>query len=120
MLKKIEMGKIDTRSQVTAYIRELERMVIEYGWGDKAVYPYSNCPVTLNKAIRDMKDYDKCTRGSQEYLVAFANGLADILNHWEADELKPHVTVRMINTGEVRSIPEDWLDIFGDIVEIIA
>lgn len=96
MLKKVCGGS----SEMASFVREAERMVRAYGWENMEVHPYSYA-VKVTKVISDIKDYDICTKGTKEYLVALANGLARILNKWEEYELEPMVAVRLTNGNEV-------------------
>lgn len=77
-----------------AFVKEGWAMVKKYNWYDKVTYPYS-FPVKVTKMLHEIADYGKCTKSSQSYLNSLANGLADILNHWEVVELSPMVTVEM-------------------------
>ena len=106
MLKKITDNYFK-REQVFAYIAEMERMVNKYGWHDMIVHPYPNCPLKVTKILSDLRDYDNCTKGSKEYLVTLANGLADILNKWEEYENQPLVSVRVLKTGVVKMLREE-------------
>lgn len=103
MLNKIE--KINL-AEMEAFVAEAKRMITEYGWEDRMVYPY-NFPVPVGKIIRDLESFDNCTKGSQYYLIDLANGFANILNAWEAYENAPKTKVRIIQTGEIREIDDD-------------
>lgn len=70
---------------VDAFVAEAERMIEQYGWQERTVHPYS-FPMKITKIIADLKDYDNCTSGSKDYLIALANGLAEIMNKWEEAE----------------------------------
>ena len=85
--------------QVEEFVKEAERMIELYGWQDMITHPYPNCPVKVTKIIADLKDYDRCTRGSKEYLVMLANGLGKIMNKWEEYEQQPKIMVRILKTG---------------------
>jgi hypothetical protein len=115
MLKKI-MNRYTVHADLAAYIAEAEHMVSAYGWEDAVTYPYPNCPTKVTKIITDLKDYDRCTPGSQDYLIALANGLADILNAWEKHALEPKVMVQVIKTGKIVKIAENDLDMFDGLV----
>lgn len=105
MLEKVT----DIRSAY-AFVKEGWRMVKQYGWYDKVVYPYS-FPVKVTKLIHEIADYGKCTNGSQEYLNSLANGLGDIMNSWEKFELEPDVHVVLNATGEVKTVKESVADL---------
>lgn len=117
MLKKIE-GRYNRGAQVQAFKEELERMITEYGWQDKAVHPYSY-PMPLTTILGYLKDYDRCTSGSRDYIISLANGLAGILNAWEEYEKAPKIAVRMIKTGKIAHILESDLDMFEGVAERI-
>lgn len=110
MLNKIE-GRYNWYAQVEAFVLEAEKMVEAYGWEDEIVHPYANCPIKVTKIIADLKDFDRCTNGSQEYLIQLANGLADILNKWEEHELQPKVKVRSLKGGKIHEVTQEWADI---------
>lgn len=114
MLKKIEGN--NKAAQVEAFVKEAEAMIEKFGWQEQTVHPYSY-PVKITKIIGDLKDYNICTRGSQEYLVALANGLADILNAWAERESTPKVKVRLLDSGNIIELHEADLDIFDGLVE---
>ena len=96
------LDKVKDTKTAYAFVKEGWRMVKAYNWYDKVVYPYS-FPVKVTKLLHEIADYGKCTRSSQEYLNSLANGLGDILNHWEEFELEPDVDVVM-TTGDVKTV----------------
>lgn len=100
------------------FVREAEKMVERYGWADRVVHPYPNCPVKVTKIIEDCKDYSRCTSGSKEYLITLVNGLVPILNSWEEQENEPKVSVRIRKTGEVVRIAQSDLDMFEGLYEL--
>lgn len=89
MLEKVT----DIRSAY-AFVKEGWRMVKQYGWYDKEVYPY-DFPVKVTKLLHEIADYGKCSKGSQEYLNSLANGLGKIMNNWERYELEPEFEIVM-------------------------
>lgn len=106
MLQKLTWGRC-TAEDRRAFVAEAERMVKEYGWEKMHVYPYGY-PVKVTKIINEFKwDYDRCTRDSKQILILTVNGLADILNHWEEDELAPKRKVRVLDDGAVLELNED-------------
>lgn len=109
MLKKLECYII-TSDSVKEFVKEAERMVREYGWEDRNVHPYG-FPMKVTKIISDLKDYDKCTRGSKEYLVDMANGLADIINKWE-EQRANCIWVRLTN-GKKRQMDRDLAEVLA-------
>ena len=117
MLNKIT-GRYNHRSQVLAFITEAERMISQYGWQNKVVHPHSYA-MPITEIIGYLKDYDICTEGSREYAIQLANGLADIMNAWEAHELAPNVMVRIIKSGKVVKITKADLDMFEGLIEVI-
>ena len=84
--------------------------VSPYGWAMK-----------VTRVVDELRCFDECTSGSKEYLVALANGLADIMNAWEERELAPKVRVRMVETGREYDLYADLVDEFvkGGLVEVI-
>ena len=122
MLKKLE-GYIITSDSVKEFVKEAERMIRRYGWQDATVHPYE-FPMKVTKIIRNLKDYDKCTRCSKDYLVDLANGLARIMNKWEECEQEEKITVRIIkgaSEGKVltmaKSLADDLVEFgFGEVV----
>lgn len=114
------LNKIENRSAeaVMAFIKDAEEMINKYGWQDKTVTPYS-FPVKVTKIIDDLKDYTRCTEGSQDYLISLANGLPRILNKWEEYENTPKIKVKIKKSGKIIEICEDELETFSDLVEVI-
>ena len=96
-------------AQVDAFVKEADRMIREYGWQDKEVYPYSY-PVPVTEIVDSLRDFDSCTRSSQGYLVDLANGLAGIMNSWETYEKMPKRSVRDVETGHVFSVSEEMAE----------
>ena len=113
MLRKIE-GRYNRREQMAEFVKEADRMIREYGWEEETTMPYGY-PVKVTKLLDDCRDYDKCTKGSQEYLVGLANGLAEILNAWEESTKEwtrqPKVTIRMIETGKTVVVTKHVADV---------
>lgn len=107
-----------TRQEFMEWLEEAEKNIVKYGWQNKKIYPYSY-PIPVYKLINDCKDYDNCTSGSKEYLMALANGFKEILEAWIENESKPKVTVRVIKTGKIMRINVTDLDIFEGLVEIV-
>ena len=89
-----------TVAEVNAFVKEAEQMIEKYGWQEKTVMPYS-FPVKVTKILRDLRDYGRCTKGSQLYLISLANGLAEIMEAWEKYELAEKVTIRIIKSGKL-------------------
>ena len=102
---------------VEKFIDTAENMIEKYGWQNRVVHPYS-LPVKVMKNISDLKDFDNCTRGSQEYLISLANGLAPIMNKWEEQEQEGKIC-RIKKSGKIIRLSPDMLDIFGDLVEVL-
>lgn len=105
-------------SDVAAFVKDAEAMIVKYGWQEKTVMPYS-FKMKVTKIIDDLKDYSRCTRGSQEYLISLANGLAPIMNKWEEYENAKKITVRIRKSGKIIRITADELELFDDLVEKI-
>lgn len=112
------LNKIEKRADVAEFIKTAESMIVKYGWQDKTVHPYSY-PMKVTKIIEDLKDYDKCTEGSKDYLIALANGLVPIMNSWEEYEHAEKITVRIKKSGKITKITADDLEMFADLVEAI-
>lgn len=81
MLNKITKGT-DINNQVKEFVKEADRMVNLYGWGDRSTFPY-RFAVPVVDTINELREFDKYTKASQAYLVSLANGFADVLNAWE-------------------------------------
>lgn len=120
MTQKIQWGTYfkTPREIRNEYIKAAWDMVNKYGWQDRMVYPYS-FGMKVTKILEDMNDFDRCTSGSKEYLVSLFNGLVDILNAWERDELEEKIEVRIITSGKVIKINKKDLDMFEGLVEAI-
>ena len=115
-----ESVKMETRDELMAWVSEAEKLVEKYGWQDKEVRPYPRCPIKVTKILRDCKDYDRCTRGTKDYLLSLATGLKGILEAWERNELAPKVTVKVKSTGKVIQILEEDFVLFKDLVEVVS
>ena len=113
MLKEIKRS-----SDVAEFIATAENMITQYGWQNKTVHPYS-FPMKVTKIIEDLKDSDRCTEGSKDYLIALANGLAPIMNSWEEYEHAEKITVRIKKSGKIIKILASDLEMFADLVEAI-
>jgi len=95
--------------EIHAFVAEADRLVKTYGWVDEIVHPHGYA-VKIVKIIDDLRDYDICSDGSKDYLVDLANGLARVLNKWEAYELSPKVQVRLVENGNVFTVDKEWAD----------
>lgn len=111
MLKKIN-DRENKSEQMKAFVAEAYRMVNAYGWQDMIIAPYGRA-YKLIKAIKDISDYDRCTRGSKEILILLANGLANVLNAWESRELEPKVKMNI--RGIVKDIPQSDVEIYLEL-----
>ena len=89
-----------TAKDVAVFIDEANALIEKYGWQDRTVMPYSY-PEKVTKIVNELRDYSRCTTGSKHYLIALANGLADILEAWERHELEPKLTIRSKKTGKI-------------------
>lgn len=116
MLQKISRNRATRRKEVLAFINEADRMISTYGWEEKTVFPYS-FPVKVTKIIDDLRCFDNCSESSKDYLVSLANGLPNLMNHWEERELEPQVRVRFTNTGREKTIPQSDVDTFTELFE---
>lgn len=103
IMKKLRNGHyiMATAQEVNALADEMEGKVKQYGWEARTVMPYSGCPMEVTQIIREMREYAVCTTGSKYYLIALANGLVDIMNAWERQELEPKIEIRLHNSGKV-------------------
>ncbi len=110
MIEKIK-SRYNRSEDMKRFIREAEQMICKYGWEGRETFPY-NFPVTVEKIISELKDYDICTSGSKSYLVALANGFADRLNAWESHELEPKTMVRILKTGEIKAFRNELAEMF--------
>ena len=111
--------KFKNGAELAAWVKEAEAAISKYGFEDKVVYPYPNCPVKASKVITDCKDYSRCTKGSQEYLLMLADGFSDILKVWIEYAEAPKIKVRVISSGRVIEMLEKDLDMFDGLVEAI-
>lgn len=111
-MTELKTGRHDlaTEAEMKAFIKEAEEMVAKYGWESRTVYPF-NRPVEINKAIDYLKDYGRCTVGSKQYLITYANGLAKIMNAWEKQE-ETYIIVRSKKTGKTAKVDPDLADIY--------
>lgn len=108
MLKQLiwERYRKSTADDRAAFIAEAERMIEDYGWEDREVFPY-NFPIKVTKILGDFKDFDRCTSGSKEYLIHMVNGLAEIMNAWEDYEMLPKVKILVLESEKVVEVSED-------------
>ena len=111
--------EIKNRTQLMAFVDRAESLVAKYGWQDRLVHPYSY-GVKVSKVLSDLGDYDRCTPGSKSYLISLARGFSDVIDAWEENEKKPHVSVRIIKSGKVMRILEEDLDCFEGLVEVVG
>ena len=112
------VSRIEKAFDVSVFVRNAENMIVKYGWQERTVMPYSS-PIKVTKIIADLKDFDRCTSGSKEYLIALANGLAPIINAWEEYEQAEKITVRIKKSGKITRINADDLDMFDGLVDVI-
>ena len=113
------MKRVTNRAELMHFIKRADRMVKVYGWGDKVTHPYPNVPMKVTEILDECREYDKCTPGSQEYLICLADGLRRIVEAWERYELAPKIKVRSKKTGKIALILKEDLDMFVDLVEVI-
>lgn len=119
MLKKIE-GRYWWNSQMEQFIEEADKMVEKYDWKERTVSPYG-WAMKVTRVIDELRDFTNCTEGSREYLVALANGLADIMNKWEEHEQEPKVRVRVVGSGKEFDMCADMVESFVEegLVEVV-
>ena len=110
---------IKNRTELMKWIEKAEGIIERYGWQDKVVHPYPNCPIKASKIINDCKDYDICTDGSRTYLIDLANGFNNILESWVRYEETPKVTVRILKSGKIAHILKSDLEMFEGLIEVI-
>lgn len=106
-MKKINSGYsyvCATADQVEALADEMDQMVKRYGWQDRTTMPWPGVKMTVAEITKNMREYRNCTKGSKLYLIDLANGLVDIMNAWEQQELEPKLTIRLLNSGKVRQV----------------
>jgi len=103
-------------SEALAFADAADAMVQKYGWQDMNVYPYS-FPIKVTKVISDIRDFPVCTKGSQEYLVSLANGLAKVLNSWEEYELQEKIELQDTSTGTVFKLSKSDEDFIQELVD---
>lgn len=90
-----------TVQQVETLADEMDRLVEKYGWQERTVMPWAGVKMTVAEITRNMRDYSKCTKGSKLYLIDLANGLVEIMNAWERQELEEKTEIRLKNSGKV-------------------
>ena len=95
---------------VDEFVALARRMVRDYHWEDRVTYPYSY-PDKVVDLIKAISDYRYCTYSSQSYLLALANGLADVMNKWEEIELTG-VNIVSVKTGRVYKVSKDDVDFY--------
>ena len=109
-MEKLRNGKflhqIATNEEVASFASAANAMIEKYGWQDRKVWPYSY-PEKVTKIVNELKDFPACTFGSKQYLITLANGLADILEAWEKQELEPKLTIRIVRNGKIVECGED-------------
>jgi len=91
------------------FVKDGWAMVKKYNWYNKTVMPYSY-EVKVTKILHEVADYGKCTKCSQSYLRSLANGLVDILNHWEEYENQEDVVVQLTD-GRVMTVKREVADL---------
>lgn len=107
MLNKIE-GRYGRGEKLMAEVSKAEEMVERYGWQERTVMPYS-WPEKVTKLLWQCKQFYDCTPGSRDYLIDLWNGLADILNAWDAQE-QVAVTVRILHNGKIRRLDPEFAE----------
>lgn len=102
----------NSKNDREAFIEEAEAMIEKYGWENRTVMPYNDVTMKITDIINHFKDYDRCTKGSQEYLVGLINGLGSIMNSWEKYENEPKIKIKMIRSGAIRECRKEIADEF--------
>lgn len=103
MLEKLKMKP--TYKSVMEFAAEARKMVKKYKWENETVMPYS-IPEKVTDVIDEIARYDPDASGS-EFTILLANGLARILNSWEAFELEETVKVRWLITTKKSKIGDE-------------
>ncbi len=101
-MNRLKNGRylIASAREVEAFISEAEGMIERYGWLERTVTPYS-VPEKVTKIVNELRHYDGCTHSSKLYLIALANGLAEIMEAWERHELEEKTTIRVKRSGKI-------------------
>ena len=102
------------------WLDEAKKLLTKYGWEDREVRPYPNCPMKASKILADCADFDSCTKGTKGYLLALATGMKDILERWVKYEQAEKVTVRVIKSGKILLMTKEEADGLKDFVEIVS
>ena len=89
---------------------EAAAMVEKYNWYDREVMPWSWLE-KVTDIIAQVASGVGSTNGSKQMLWSLANGLTDIMNHWENTELNG-VTIQNLKTGKTFKVDKDMADIF--------
>jgi hypothetical protein len=90
-------------SEMMNRIKEIEETCKKYGFMDRKVSPYSFW-IKVKDLIAGWKDYDECTRCSQQVIDAEVRGFEKILHSWICYEQEPLIKVRIKvgkNTGNI-------------------
>ena len=111
--------QIATADEVKAFVDEAERMIEKYGWQDRTMMPFSWADNVM-KLIGYVKDYERCSFGSKQYLITLANGMIDVLMAWEKQELAPKIAVRIVKTGVIKEMEIDFAKELIDLEVAVA
>lgn len=97
-----------TAEEVEALANEMDQMVERYGWQGRTIMPWPGVKMTVSQITAQMRDFRKCTKGSKLYLIDLANGLVDIMNAWEGQELAPKMDIRLKHNGRVLTVDVEF------------
>ena len=118
-MKCVGTSLIPSDAEFIRWSDEAAAMVEKYNWYDREVMPWSWLE-KVTDIIAQVASGVGSTNGSKQMLWSLANGLTDIMNHWEQTELYG-IIVMNLNSGKIFKVDKDMADFFyeSDIHVII-
>ena len=104
-----------TTEEFKALAAETIETCNKYGFMENTIMPYS-FKMTVRELVKNWKDYDRCTRSSQQIMVDELKGFLPILQHWVKLADEPKVKVKMPN-GKIKEVPKSVAD---DLIDLGA
>ena len=109
-MKCVGTSLIPSDAEFIRWSDEAAAMVEKYSWYDREVMPWSWLE-KVTDIIAQVASGVGSTNGSKQMLWSLANGLTDIMNHWENTELNG-ITIQNLKTGKTFKVDKDMADIF--------
>ena len=109
-MKCVGTSLIPSDAEFIRWSNEAAVMVEKYSWYDREVMPWSWLE-KVTDIIAQVASGVGSTIGSKQMLWSLANGLTDIMNHWEDTELNG-VIIQNLKTGKTFKVDKDAADIF--------